>query len=79
MALPTSSPLPDGRYPICAFYTIAPSTPSTLCREILPAAMAKKLPHYPIPVFLVAQLAVHKEYQGRGLGKATLINSLEYL
>ncbi len=68
LVLPTFNPLPEGRYPIRAFYTIAPST---LCRETLPAAMAKKLPHYPIPVFLIAQLAVHKEYQGRGLGKFT--------
>lgn len=76
LVLPTFNPLPEGRYPIRAFYTIAPST---LCRETLPAAMAKKLPHYPIPVFLIAQLAVHKEYQGRGLGKFTLIKAMEHL
>jgi len=76
MLLPASAPLPDGKYPICAFYTIAPST---INRETLPEALAKKRPHYPVPVFLLAQLAVHSEYQNRGLGKITLIKALEYL
>lgn len=76
MLLPASVPLPDGKYPICAFYTIAPSS---ISRKILPEALAKKLPHYPVPVFLLAQLAVHSEYHGKGLGKITLINALEYL
>ena len=39
----------------------------------------KKLPRYPIPVFLLAQLAVHKEFHGGGLGKVSLIKALEYL
>lgn len=76
MLLPSSVPLPDGKYPICAFYTIAPSS---ISRETLPDALAKKLPRYPVPVFLLAQLAVHSEYHGKGLGKITLINALEYL
>lgn len=76
MILPASAPLPDGKYPICAFYTIAPSS---IGRETLPDALAKKLPRYPVPVFLLAQLAVHSEYHGKGLGKITLIKALEYL
>ena len=76
MLLPSSVPLPDGKYPICAFYTIAPSS---IRRETLPEALAKKLPRYPVPVFLLAQLAVHSEYHGKGLGKITLIKALEYL
>ena len=33
--LPASVPLPDGKYPICAFYTIAPGsiTRESLCRR----------------------------------------------
>ncbi|MEW5056511.1 MAG: GNAT family N-acetyltransferase [Cycloclasticus sp.] len=41
--------------------------------------MAKKWPRYPIPVFLLEQLAVHREFRGRGLGKISLIKTLEYL
>lgn len=76
MLLPASDPLPSGKYPICAFYTIAPGS---ISRETLPDALAKKLPKYPIPVFLIAQLGVHSEYHGQGLGKITLIKALEYL
>jgi len=76
MLLPSLVPLPDGKYPICAFYTI---TPSSISRETLPDKLAKKLPHYPVPVFLLAQLAVHYEHKGKGLGKITLIKALEYL
>ncbi len=76
MVLPALSPLPNKKYPICAFYSIAPSS---INRETLPQAMAKKLPRYPIPVFLLAQLAVHKEFHGSGLGKVSLIKALEYL
>jgi len=76
MVLPASDPLATGKYPICAFYTV---TPSSVDRETITTPPKKKLPHYPIPVFLIAQMAVNSECQGRGLGKITLINALEYL
>lgn len=76
MLLSASDPLPNGKYPICTFYTIAPGS---ISRETLPDVLTKKLPRYPIPVFLIAQLAVHAEYHGQGLGKITLIRALEYL
>lgn len=76
LVLPATHPLPDGKLPICAYYTIAPSS---IRRETLPTAMAKRLPHYPVPVFLIAQLAVHQAYQGKGLGKIALVKALEYL
>ena len=76
MLLPASVPLANGKYPICAFYTIAPSS---IKRDTLPKALAKKLPHYPVPVFLIAQMAVHLQYHSQGLGKITLIKALEYL
>jgi hypothetical protein len=76
MILPDIIPQENGKYKICAFYTIAPSS---IKRELLPAKLAKKLPHYPVPVFLLAQMAIHIEHQGVGLGKITLIKALEYL
>jgi len=76
MLLPASVPLPNGKYSICAFYTIAPGS---ISRESLPKELMKKLPHYPVPVFLLAQLAVHSKYHRKGLGKITLIKALEYL
>ena len=76
MVLPDIKPQENDKYKICAFYTIAPSS---IKRESLPAKLAKKLPHYPVPVFLLAQMAIHIEHQGAGLGKITLIKALEYL
>lgn len=76
MVLPASNHLPNQKLSICAFYSIAPSA---ISREVLPNSMAKKLPHYPVPVFLLAQLAVHHEFHGKGLGKVSLIKALEYL
>ena len=58
---------------ICAFYTLSHTQ---IARETLPAALAKKLPQYPVPVMLIAQLAVHKALKGQGVGKITLISAL---
>lgn len=76
MVLPANIALLNKKYPICSFYSVAPSS---ISRKTLPESMAKKLPHYPIPVFLLAQLAVHKEFHGSGLGKVSLIKALNYL
>lgn len=76
MVLPGTEPLPNQKYPICSFYSIAPSS---IDRESLPPKLAKKLPRYPIPVFLLAQLAVHQEFHGSGLGKVSLSKALKYL
>lgn len=76
MILSHSDPLPNGKLPICAFYTV---TASTIKRKTLPENLAKKLPYYPVPVFLLAQLAVHSGHGSQGLGKITLIKALEHL
>jgi GNAT superfamily N-acetyltransferase len=75
MVLPATVPLPSGKLPICTFYSIAPGS---ISRETLPPALAKKLPRYPIPIFLLAELGVHQEYHGQGLGKITLLHALTY-
>jgi len=76
LLLPATNTLPDGTLPICSFYTIAPGS---IERETLSNDLAKKLPHYPVPVFLLAQLAVDVHCHSQGLGKITLIKALENL
>ena len=76
MVLPALEALPNQKYPICSFYTIAPSS---IQRETLPRNISKKLPRYPVPVFLIAQLAVNKKVQGRQLGEVTLVHALKFL
>ncbi len=76
MVLAATEQLANKKYPLCSFYTIAPSS---IQRETLPKNLSRKLPHYPVPVFLIAQLAVNKKVQGQQLGKITLIKSLEFL
>lgn len=76
MILPALERLSNQKYPICSFYTIAPSS---IQRETLPLNLSKLLPHYPVPVFLIAQLAVNKKAQGKQLGRITLIKALESL
>lgn len=74
--LPGDTSLDTGLLPICAYYTIALSS---ISRETLPDNLGKKLPGYPVPVYLIGQLAVNEQFHGTGLGKATLVNALEYL
>ncbi|MCJ8312968.1 MAG: GNAT family N-acetyltransferase [Saccharospirillaceae bacterium] len=76
MVLPATLPLLNNKHPICCFYTVSPTS---IGRKTLPEKLSKKLPHYPIPVFLLAQLAVNKNFQKQGLGKISLINALKYL
>ena len=38
----------------------------------LPAALTRRLPHYPLPVLRLARLAVDQTVQGRGIGAALL-------
>ncbi len=76
MVLPSVQPTDTQKYAICAFYSI---TPSSISRATLPQNLAKKLPHYPVPVFLLAQLAVDKHCHGQGLGKISLVHALKHL
>jgi len=76
MVLPASDALLNGKYPICAFYAIAPGS---IAREGLPESHKGKLPPYPIPVFIIVQMAVHSSCQKQGLGKITLVSAFKYL
>ena len=76
MVLPEEGISADSKTGICAYYTI---TPSLIESADLPQREARKLPRYPIPVFLIAQLAVHCELHGKGLGKVTLYRAVHHL
>ena len=66
-------PAKENKADICAYYTLSHTE---IKRQALPKSVAKKLPHYPIPVILVAQLAVNRKVQRQGIGKITLIRAL---
>ncbi len=66
MILPAGKRLAKQKYHIYSFYTVAPSS---IQKETLPQNLSKSLPHYPVPVFLIAQLAVNKKVQGQQLSK----------
>jgi GNAT superfamily N-acetyltransferase len=61
----------SGKQPVAAYYTLASSTVS---REEIPAK--RSLPGYPVPVVLLARLAVHRQFQGQGVGEKTLVTAL---
>jgi len=56
---------------IASYFTLAYSSVS---REDI--VTEKKLPGYPVPMVLLARLAVDKNYQGQYLGEKTLITAL---
>lgn len=56
---------------VVAYYTLASSTVS---REQI--VSDKRLPAYPVPVVLVARLAVEHYFQKQGLGEKTLVSAL---
>lgn len=71
--LPAAGIAKNEKKPICAYYTLS------MChieRQHLPENAAKRYPTYPLPVFMLARLAVDKRCQGQKLGTSTLINAL---
>mgnify|MGYP005864169857 CR=1 FL=1 len=60
-----------GQAPVAAYFTL---TNSNVLRQEIPAE--KSLPRYPIPVILLARLAVDSRYKGKGLGSKTLVYAL---
>ncbi len=42
----------------------------------LPPALAKRLPHYPVPAAILGRLAVDLAHQGRGLGEMLLLDAV---
>ncbi len=57
---------------ILGFYTL---TLASVERETLPAAFAKKLPRYPVPVVLLGRLAVDERVRGQRVGERLLLDA----
>ena len=57
---------------LAGFFTL--SAGSVNCAD-LPESLAKKLPRYPVPVALIGRLAVHTDFQGKGLGSILLADA----
>lgn len=58
---------------VAAYYTLAHQT---LIREELPDP--SRLPRYPVPVILLAQLGIDQRFHRQGLGGKTLIHALRH-
>ncbi len=58
---------------IIGFYTIVAGE---VRHADAPVRVVKGMPRYPIPLLVLARLAVHNEWQGRGIGAGLLLDSL---
>ncbi len=58
---------------VLGYYTLASGSIDV---ERLPASRARKLPRHPVPVVLLARLAVDRSVHGKGLGGALLRDAL---
>lgn len=59
---------------VWGYYTLAAGA---VPFQNLLSSIAKSLPRHPVPVILLARLAVTQEVQGQGLGKLLLIDALQ--
>ncbi len=58
---------------VVGYYTLAAGA---VAFSQLPPAATKKLPRHPVPVVLLARLAVNRSAQGQGIGAAMLMDAL---
>ena len=58
---------------IAGYYTLSAAS---FQKSRLPQALAKRLPHYPVPAVVLGRLAVDRTRQGRGLGEALLLDAI---
>jgi GNAT superfamily N-acetyltransferase len=59
---------------VVGYYSLAPWQ---VAFERCPAALRKRLPHYPLAVSLIARLAVTRQWQGQGWGGFLLVDALD--
>ncbi len=63
-----------GEKQVLGYYTLASGSISF---QNLPDSSARKLPRHPVPVILLARLAVDQSVQGQGWGVGLLIDALQ--
>jgi GNAT superfamily N-acetyltransferase len=64
---------PEKQLSVVGYYSLAAASVE---KAHVPARVAKGVPNYPIPVVLLARLAVDHRFQRRGLGKGLLRDAL---
>jgi ribosomal protein S18 acetylase RimI-like enzyme len=65
--------LGDAPGKIAGYYSLSAAS---FEKDELPPAVAKRLPHYPVPAAILGRLAVDGADQGRGLGEALLLDAI---
>ena len=58
---------------IAGFYTLSAAS---FEKDELPASLAKRLPHYPVPAVVIGRLAVDLGHRGRRLGEFLLLDAV---
>ncbi len=58
---------------IAGYYTLSAAS---FEKDNLPADLARRLPHYPVPAAVIGRLAVDLRSQGSGLGEALLLDAI---
>ncbi len=69
----TYAAVSPGEKRVLGYYTLAAGS---IAFEKVPTSGSRKLPKYPVPVVLLARLAVDRSVQGRGLGATLLTDAL---
>lgn len=64
---------PVGQATVVGYFSVAAGS---VQREAVPERIAKGTPRHPIPIALLARLAVDRNYQGRKLGQGLLKHAL---
>ena len=63
----------DAQGKIAGYYSLSAAT---FEKDELPPALAKRLPHYPVPAAVLGRLAIDRGQQGRGLGETLLLDAI---
>ncbi len=58
---------------VAGYYTLSAAS---FERDDLPAEVARRLPHYPVPAAVIGRLAVNLRSQGSGLGEVLLLDAI---